>query len=132
MKVVFYAALFAALATIASPALQAQEAAGPGKPCKADRDKFCPGLKPGDGKFGPCMKEHAAELSPECSAAIEAGKEARKNIKANCKPDIAKFCADASKERGGIAKCLAGHADELEPGCAGALKSLPGLKPRGA
>lgn len=127
MKVGVYAVIFAALAGIASPALKAQEAAGPGKACKADRDKFCPGLKPGD-QLRSCMREHASELSPECSAAIEAGKEARKNVKANCKADIAKFCADAPKEGGGIAKCLAGHASELEPGCADAVKALPGAK----
>jgi hypothetical protein len=125
MKFGFYAVLFAAFAAAASPAL-AQEAAGPGKACKADRDKLCPGLKPGD-QLRSCMKEHASDLSPECSAAIQAGKEARKNIRANCKGDVAKFCADA-KDGGGIVKCLAGHTSELEAGCADALKSLPGAK----
>ena len=32
----------------------------PGKPCKSDREKFCPGLKPGDGKLGPCMNLNPA------------------------------------------------------------------------
>ncbi|MGA9547451.1 MAG: cysteine rich repeat-containing protein, partial [Rhodomicrobium sp.] len=83
MKLGIYATVIAAFAIAASPALkaqdmpEAQDMPNPGKPCKSDREKFCPGLKPGDGKLGPCMKEHAAELSPECTAAAEAGKQAR-------------------------------------------------------
>jgi hypothetical protein len=126
MKLGIYAAVIAALAIAASPALKAQDMPGPGKACKSDREKFCPGLKPGDGKLGPCMKEHAAELSPECTAAAEAGKQAAKAIRANCKADIAKFCADAPK--GSVGKCLESHESELEPACGDAVKSRPGAK----
>jgi hypothetical protein len=134
MKLGIYAAVITAFAIAASPALkaqdmpEAQDMPNPGKPCKSDREKFCPGLKPGDGKLGPCMKEHAAELSPECTAAAEAGKQARKAIRANCKADIAKFCADTPKERGAIGKCLESHASELESACGDAVKSRPGAK----
>ena len=128
MKLGIYATIIAALAVATSPALKAQDMPRPGKACKADREKFCPGLKPGDGKLGPCMKEHAAELSPECAAAAEAGKQARKAIRANCKADIAKFCADTPKEPGAIGKCFESHASELEPACGDALKSRPGAK----
>ena len=127
MKFAIYAALIGVLA-LGSPPLKAQDMPGPGKACKSDREKFCPGLKPGDGKLGACMKEHAAELSPECAAAVEAGKQARKAIHENCKADIAKFCADATKEHGAIGKCLEGHASGLEQPCADALKSRPGAK----
>jgi len=127
MKFAIFASVIGVLA-LTSTALIAQDMPGPGKACKSDREKFCPGLKPGDGKLGPCMKEHKAELSPECSAAIEAGKEARKNIQANCKADITKFCADAAKEPGATGKCLESHASELEQACANALKSRPGAK----
>ena len=74
------------------------------------------------------MKEHAAEISPECAAAIEAGKQDRKNIQENCKADIAKFCADAAKEHGAIGKCLDSHASELGQPCADALNARPGAK----
>ncbi len=127
MKFAICAALVGVLA-LGSPPLTAQDMPSPGKACKSDREKLCPGLKPGDGKLGPCMKEHAAELSPECSAAVEAGKQARKAIQANCKADVAKFCSDATKEHGAIGKCLESHASELEQSCADALKSRPGDK----
>jgi len=74
------------------------------------------------------MKEHAAELSPECTAAVDAGKQARKTIQANCKADITKFCADAAKVPGATGKCLESHASELEQACADALKARPGAK----
>lgn len=39
-----------------------------GGACKADTEKFCAGVKPGDGRLAKCLKEHEAELSPECKA----------------------------------------------------------------
>ncbi len=125
MKVALQAAVFAAFAALACAPVQAQDARGA---CKADREKFCAGLTPGDGKFGPCMESHAADLSPECKAMREAAKEARKAIRSACKADAAKFCADSGPERMGLAKCLESHSAELEPACAEALKSRPGAK----
>ena len=103
---------FAALLLV-SPAAMAQE--GPGKACKADRDKFCPGMKPGDGQLGACLKQHEAELSSECAAARQGARDARKNIRMNCKADMEKFCTDAPKERGGVIKCLESHASDSSP-----------------
>lgn len=40
-------------------------------PCKADREKLCAGIKPGEGRIRDCMKSKMAELSPECKANIE-------------------------------------------------------------
>jgi len=124
MKITLIAPLAALL--LVSPAAVAQE--GPGTACKADREKFCPGMKPGDGQLGACLKQHEAEFSPECQAARKEAEEARKNIRMSCKADMEKFCADAPKERGGIMKCLESHASELEQSCADALKSRPGAK----
>ncbi len=128
MRVLLCATLLVALAAAGSPALNAQEIQGLGGACKADREKFCPGVKPGDGKFGSCMKEHAGELSPQCSEALQAAKEARDKIKSACKADAGKFCADVSKGHGQVIKCLEGHASELEQPCADALKSRPAAK----
>ena len=102
MKLGIYVTVIAALAIAASPALkaqdmpEAQDMPSPGKPCKADREKFCPGLKAGDGKLGPCMKEHAAELSPECTAAAEAGQAGREGY--------------SSELQGGYREILRGHS----------------------
>ena len=39
--------------------------------CQADAAKLCPGLTPGDHKFGPCMREHKAQVSDACRAAVK-------------------------------------------------------------
>ncbi len=39
------------------------------------------------------------------------------NAEGPCADDVAKFCKEAQKTRGGIAKCLKEHADELSPAC---------------
>ncbi len=64
MKIARYAPLAAALFLLSPQLASAQES----HPCKADRDKFCAGMKAGDGKLGECLKQHEAELSPECAA----------------------------------------------------------------
>jgi|SRR5271166_3330511 len=124
MKVVLHAPLLAALFILSAPLAMAQE--GPGKPCKADHEKLCAGLKGPDA--GKCMKDHEAELSDECKAARAEAQEARKNVRMNCKADIDKFCADAPKEHGGAIKCLQGHASELVQSCSDALQAMPGAK----
>lgn len=42
--------------------------------CKDDMVKFCKGVRPGGGRILQCLKEHEAELSPECKAKMSAGK----------------------------------------------------------
>jgi hypothetical protein len=128
MKIALQAALVATLAVVFSPLVLAQNVQAPGKACKADTEKLCPGMKPGDGKIGACMKEHSAELSPDCLAALKGAKAFRQSMKTSCKADTEKFCATAPKDHGGITKCLESHVSELAPACAEALKTRPGQK----
>lgn len=39
-------------------------------PCKADREKFCKDAQPGKGAIFQCLKQHEAELSDSCKAAV--------------------------------------------------------------
>ncbi len=120
MKIALYGP-FAAMLLLFSPQLaSAQE----GHPCKADREKLCPGMKAGDEKLRECMKQHEAELSPECVAGRKERHEAWKNVRTNCKEEFGKFCADSEKGQGGK-KCLESHANELGQACADALKAAP-------
>lgn len=34
--------------------------------CKGDVDKFCKDIKPGGGRIMQCLKQHSADLSPDC------------------------------------------------------------------
>ncbi|MES3038405.1 MAG: cysteine rich repeat-containing protein [Bdellovibrionota bacterium] len=39
--------------------------------CKADKEKFCPDLKPGEGRILRCFKKHENEVSVECKAELK-------------------------------------------------------------
>jgi hypothetical protein len=127
MRLTVCAVLVTACAALGSLPLSAQEAQPVGQACKADREKFCSDLKPGDGKMRDCIKQHASELSAECTTAMKAAREAFRNIRQECKPDAEKFCTDVPKG-GGVMKCLESHASELQEACSTALKSRPGAK----
>ena len=40
-------------------------------PCKADREKLCKDVQPGQGAIARCLKEHESELSEACKAAMQ-------------------------------------------------------------
>lgn len=40
---------------------------GPGKVCRADVEKFCQGVQPGEGRIIACLKNNSSSLSSECS-----------------------------------------------------------------
>jgi len=45
--------------------------------CDADFKAYCPGMTPGDGKLGPCIRANVAKLSPTCRSALQAMRGAR-------------------------------------------------------
>lgn len=40
---------------------------GPGKVCRADVEKFCQGVQPGEGRIIACLKNNSSSLSSGCS-----------------------------------------------------------------
>ncbi len=48
-----------------------RQPARPAEACRADYREFCPGFRPGGGRVMMCLREHAAELSPQCQEALE-------------------------------------------------------------
>jgi hypothetical protein len=38
--------------------------------CQPDVDRFCKGIKPGEGRIIACLKSHEAELAPACKAVV--------------------------------------------------------------
>ena len=69
MKTLAFGAVLALSSTLA---FAADPAAGPRprEACKADVAALCSGVQSGGGRIGSCMKEHAAQLSDGCKAAI--------------------------------------------------------------
>jgi hypothetical protein len=42
--------------------------------CKADAEKFCKGIRPGQGRILACLKSHQSELAPACAAEFNRAK----------------------------------------------------------
>lgn len=129
MKTTFISA--AVIMLFAAGAARAQEGA---RPCKADIEKFCKDVKPGEGRIIACLKEHEAELSADCKVkdmALKGGKERKGGegkgeqawkgegrgmgpLGEACKADFEKFCKDAGHEKMG---CMKEHQKDLSEGC---------------
>lgn len=130
MKTTLIAAVFM---VFAAGAARADEGA---KPCKADVEKFCKDVKPGEGRIIDCLKAHEAELSADCKAKDMAfkgkGKEAGKKgedrrmgpMGEACKADFEKFCKDAKGGPGEKMNCMKEHEKDFSEGCkAGMVKA---------
>jgi hypothetical protein len=105
----------AVLVVLAAGAAKAQD--GKTWPCKADAEKFCKDVKPGEGRIIACLKEHQADLSADCK---ENGLK-RRNEEASsnepCKADMEKFCKDAKAANGGKMQCMKEHEKDLSEAC---------------
>jgi hypothetical protein len=59
------------LAQVAKRGREAREA------CQDDVFRFCGNVQPGGGRIALCLKEHAAELTPQCKAKIDQARQRR-------------------------------------------------------
>ena len=57
-------------AAFALPAFANEGAQAVAQACKADVEKLCPGVQPGEGRIGACLKEHKADVSKPCKREI--------------------------------------------------------------
>lgn len=96
------------------------------RPCAEDMKKFCGDVKPGKGAMAQCMKQHEAELSPDCKAHGEAMKAKMEQVHEACKGDVEKFCKDMKPGDGRIASCLKEHKSELSEACQSQMKRSHG------
>ncbi|HWE22408.1 MAG TPA: cysteine rich repeat-containing protein [Myxococcales bacterium] len=104
-------AVVAAVVMCAVPAIAADH------PCEADAQKFCAGVQPGQGRILQCLKQHEADLSPECKQRRDSFRERMEEIRAACEADAKKFCSDIRPGSGRIAACLKSHENELSDAC---------------
>ncbi|CAN7711807.1 MULTISPECIES: cysteine rich repeat-containing protein [Ensifer] len=80
--------------------------------CGSDIKKFCKGLNLGNGRIQNCLVEHAAKVSPTCTAtlvgvtaSIEQRLAAQQSFTTICKHYVAQYCGDVKGE-GNILACL--------------------------
>jgi Cysteine rich repeat len=88
------------------------EAAPGASPCKDDARQLCASVQPGGGRAVACLKEHEAELSASCKAALPTLE--------RCSAEVRSLCGTASAPRE-LRSCLRSNAAKLSPECRQAL-----------
>lgn len=90
-------------------------------PCKADFERLCSDVKPGQGRIHSCLMQHKDEISSECKAFLEAKAEEVRDkfekLADTCKGDAERFCKNVEPGEGRILRCLFIHKDSLSPEC---------------
>ncbi|MDQ3828229.1 MAG: cysteine rich repeat-containing protein [Candidatus Tectomicrobia bacterium] len=84
--------------------------------CADDAAKFCPNAKGIQGRMQ-CLKEHEAELSPQCQARVQTMATRAKEMSDACQSDVQRFCQDVAAGGGRLARCLQRHESELSSTC---------------
>ena len=90
------------------------EGMAPGKACKADLDKLCPGVEPGHGRLLGCLEGKTDQLSAACKDDVS--KKLTAFYKA-CKGDADKFCATVERGEGRVMQCLKDNEASLSKSC---------------
>jgi len=108
--------LISLVVTTGSDPLSAAEDA-----CKADVQRLCGDVKPGQGRIQNCLKAHKDEISQECRDLIAKKAEALRSkleqVQKACSGDAQKFCKGVEKGEGRILSCLMQHKAELSQEC---------------
>ena len=86
----------------------------PGKPCAADAQKLCPGVKPGHGALLACLAPKQDQVSQACKDMVQAKLQA---LVTACARDVQKFCADVPVGTGKVVECLDKNNDALSDDC---------------
>jgi len=97
---------------VASPALA--QGLQPGKACKADLDKVCPGVQPGEGRILACLEGKTDQLSQACKDDVS---KKLVSLYKGCKPDAEKFCSTVERGEGRVMQCLRDNEASLSKSC---------------
>jgi hypothetical protein len=89
--------------------------------CQPDAEKFCKGIKPGDGRIAACLKSHESELAPACQKLVARVGTAAREVHEACKSDVEKLCQGIQPGGGRILACLKSHEAELSEPCKAAF-----------
>ena len=94
-------------------------AAGKGETCRAEVDKLCQGVQPGEGRLVKCLKEHDADLSDACRAYINLISQYMA-----CMDDSVRLCPGMEPGGGRSMQCLRTHMTDLSTECKLELKKI--------
>jgi hypothetical protein len=105
-----------ALAWLAAPA-RAED------PCRADAQRFCKGIPPGEGRMAACLQGREADLSPACRDKLALARLRAEELSRACLPDVRRFCQGVPPGKGRILACLKGREADLSPACQAELRA---------
>ena len=108
-----WSALLGASFLLAAPVALA-DGLQPGKACKADLEKVCPGVEPGHGRILACLEGKTDQLSQACKDDVS--KKLVTFYKA-CKADAEKLCASVERGEGRVMQCLKDNEASLSSSC---------------
>lgn len=102
--------------------------------CKADLQKYCKDVKPGDGRLLACLYAHSDKISARCEYAVyDAASQLERALTAlsyvanECRDDLKANCADIKPGEERLLNCLEKNDAKVSVRCKQALKEV-GLK----
>lgn len=93
--------------------------------CKADRERFCGQVKPGEGRVLACLKDHQSQLQSACQEKLPIW-EKFQQMRQTCKADREKFCGQAKREE--MHACMKENHDKFSATCRAAIDELKAWK----
>jgi hypothetical protein len=91
-------------------------------PCKADRERLCGDVSPGEGAIMKCLHENADKVSEACKASWKQAKEQIHQVRDVCESDFESLCPDLKgNDR---RKCIKENQGKLSDACKSKLKEM--------
>jgi hypothetical protein len=116
--------IIAALVLLQAGPVRAQEL-GTGA-CKADAEKLCKDVQPGDGRMARCLKQHEASVSPACKDAMLQARQKMQALREACRSDAKQYCKGVKPGHGRMLACLKQNEAKLSEGCRAAMQGAHG------
>jgi len=102
--------------------------------CKAELDKYCAMVTPGEGRVLACLFAYQDKLSNKCeyalydvAAQLERAVAAMTYVVAECNNDLEKYCMDVAPGDGRLKDCIDKNSANVSDRCKSAMKDV-GLK----
>jgi hypothetical protein len=99
--------------------------------CKAELDKYCKEVTPGDGRVLACLYAHQDKLSTRCEYAIfdaaaqlQRAVNALSYVAAECDDDLERFCANVEPGEGRLLNCLEKNEKKVSQRCKQAIQDV--------
>jgi hypothetical protein len=113
-------AMFAAVAgLLLGTVCAASDAFAKGEACRAEMDKFCKDVEPGEGRIIKCLREHDADLSDKCRAYVNTASQYMA-----CIDDAVRLCPHTQPGGARVLACLRTRMSDLSSQCKRELARL--------